>query len=116
MGRGNPAYTPVQVRQSFAYPQPQVPQYVHLPQYTQPPPMAAPEQPPSATKKKIDWPEPVRRYVQRSFDPSNMLHDVSRSDMETKLKQTISSATDTDSLLTIDWDNLALPQEMIRTE
>jgi len=112
---GNPAYTPVQVRQSFAYPQPQVPQSIHLPQYTQPPPMAA-EQASPPKKKKIDWPEPVRRYVQRSFDPSNMLPDVSRPDMETQLKQTISSATDTDSLLTIDWDNLPLPQEMIRSE
>jgi SAC3 family protein LENG8/THP3 len=36
--------------------------------------------------------------------------------MEVRLKQTISAATDSNSLLTIDWDHLPLPQEMIRHE
>ena len=36
--------------------------------------------------------------------------------MELRLKQTISAATDSNTLHTIDWDNLPLPQEMIRQE
>lgn len=107
-----PAYTPVPVRQNFTYAPAQVPYYPQQPQYVPVPPT---EQPPTK-KKKIDWPMPVRHYVQRSFDPSNMVPDVTKSDMEAKLKETISAATDSDSLHTIDWDNLPLPQQMIRVE
>lgn len=110
-----PAYHPVQVRQSFAAPtlhyQPVVAQ-------TLPPPPSLPPQPAEApaTRKKIEWPQAVRDYVQRSFVDTNMLPDVARSDMEIKLKQTITDATDNNALLTIDWDNLPLPQQMIRQE
>jgi hypothetical protein len=107
-----PAYTPVPVRQNFTYAPVQIPYYPPQPQYV---PTPATEQPPMK-KKKIDWPQPVRNYVQRSFDPSNMVPDVTKSDMESKLKETISAATDSDSLHSIDWDNLPLPQQMIRNE
>lgn len=36
--------------------------------------------------------------------------------MEAKLKQTISTATDSGTLLTVDWNHLPLPQQMIRQE
>jgi hypothetical protein len=36
--------------------------------------------------------------------------------MELRLKQTISAATDSNTLHSIDWDNLPLPQEIIRQE
>lgn len=87
-------------------------------QYTQPlpPPPGLSTSVPVAKKKKIDWPQPVREYVQRSFDPSNMMPDVAKVDMENKLKETISAATDSNSLSTIDWNSLPLPQQMIRTE
>jgi len=71
---------------------------------------------PPAEKKKIDWPNPVRLYVQRSFQSDNLLEDVSRSEMETKLRETIAAATDNNTLDTIDWDNLPLPQQMIHQE
>ena len=45
-----------------------------------------------------------------------MVPDVIKSEMEAKLKETISAATDSDSLHSIDWDNLPLPQQMIRNE
>ncbi|OBT42572.1 hypothetical protein VE00_07125 [Pseudogymnoascus sp. WSF 3629] len=114
MAASTPAYTPVQVRQSFNYPPTQAPQFVHVAQYPQLPPVAAPAKPP--TKKKIEWPASVRSYVQRAFDPSNLYPDVPRADMEAKLKATISSATETDTLMSVDWDNLPLPQDMVRTE
>ncbi|EPQ66539.1 Bgt-5100 [Blumeria graminis f. sp. tritici] len=103
-----PAYHTVQVRQAFnlSVPQSQL--------ATQPPAQlaTAPEQ--SQTRRKIDWPQPVRSYVQRSFETCNLLEDVTRSEMESKLKETITAATDEDKLDKIDWNNLPLPQEMIR--
>ncbi|RDL39809.1 Uncharacterized protein BP5553_04149 [Venustampulla echinocandica] len=99
-----PAYHPVQVRQSFN-PAP-------LP-YSAVPPQPAPA---PAQKKKIDWPQPVRDYVQRSFDPQNVLPDIPRTEMEAKLKETISATTDANALYSTDWANLPLPQHMIRQE
>ncbi|ROW02089.1 hypothetical protein VSDG_02494 [Cytospora chrysosperma] len=75
----------------------------------------APNQPEPA-KKKIEWPLSVRQYVQRSFTPANLDPSVPRSDMETKLKEVISRASDGGQLLTIDWDNMPLPQQLIREE
>ena len=77
------------------------------------PPAAVAQDPP---RKKIDWPEAVRSYVQRSFLPSNMDPDVSRQDMEAKLKETISQANDSGAMYTIDWAKMPLPQQMIREE
>jgi len=108
-----PAYTPVQVRQTFEQTTTTTPYYDQPAQLQTPP---APVQSPPQRKTKIDWPQSVRNYVQRSFDPANTLPDVPKADMEEKLKMTISHATDTGALNTIDWDNLPLPQHMIRTE
>ncbi|ROW14024.1 hypothetical protein VPNG_04178 [Cytospora leucostoma] len=71
---------------------------------------------PEPAKKKIEWPLSVRQYVQRSFIPANLDPSVPRSDMETKLKEVISRASDSGQLLTIDWDNMPLPQQLIRGE
>jgi hypothetical protein len=104
-----PAYHSVQVRQSFSSPTPQY----YVPPPPVPPPAMAQETP---KKPKINWPQPVREYVQRSFDQSNLLPDVTRPEMEAKLKDTISASTDAGTLETIDWANLPLPQQMIREE
>ncbi len=58
----------------------------------------------------------VRNYVQRSFLPANLDASVSRSEMEAKLKETISHANDTGVMYTIDWDGMPLPQQLIREE
>jgi hypothetical protein len=109
-----PAYHPVQVRQNFgppplAYAMPPQQQF---PTPTTPVTVTAIEPP----RKKIEWPPAVRTYVQRCFDPSNLVPDVPRSEMEKKLKETISSAADNNTLHTTDWNHLPLPQEMIRQE
>ena len=109
-----PAYHPVQVRQAF---NPTPLHYIPMAQQQHPQPLPPP--PPAeapAPRKKIDWPQPVRNYVQRSFEPQNLFDDVLRAEMEVKLKATITSATDNNTLGTIDWDNLPLPQQMIRLE
>ena len=109
--KAGPAYHPVQVRQTFNQP----PAWNPIVQRNAPPLQPQPTEEP-AQKKKIDWPQPVRDYVQRSFDPSNAFADVTRADMEHKLKLTISQATDNNTLHTTDWAALALPQHLIRQE
>lgn len=75
------------------------------------PPPPAQEQP-----KKIDWPDSVRRYVQRSFIPGNLDPTISREEMEAKLKETITRANEEGVMYTLDWDTMPLPQHMIREE
>ncbi|KAK4161017.1 leukocyte receptor cluster member 8 [Cladorrhinum sp. PSN259] len=117
-----PAFTPVQVRQSFGQPYgnpppsypviSQSPPTNYASSTVNPTPAAADHQP----KKKIDWPESVRNYVQRSFLPGNLDPTVSRAEMETKLKQTITHATERGVMYTLDWDTMPLPQQMILDE
>ncbi|KAI9051731.1 hypothetical protein LZ554_004771 [Drepanopeziza brunnea f. sp. 'monogermtubi'] len=102
-----PAYHAVQVRQSFAPPS----------HYVQQPPLAQrPIGSPQPEKKKVAWPPSVRLYVQRSFEQANLLDDVTRPEMEAKLKQTITEATEAGTLETMDWENLPLPQHLIRID
>ena len=112
-----PAYVPVHVRQSFGPPLPYVP--MPLVQQQQPlpppPPRPSPVEAPQP-RKKMTFPQAVRDYVQRSFLPHLMRDDVTRPEMEAKLKETIAAATDSNTLETLDWENLPLPQEMIRQE
>lgn len=65
---------------------------------------------------KRDWPPSVRSYVQRSFAEENIIPDVDRKEMETKLKQVISHSVAAGTLTSDDWDNLPLPQMMIQEE
>ncbi|KAL8940556.1 MAG: hypothetical protein Q9216_002743 [Gyalolechia sp. 2 TL-2023] len=67
-------------------------------------------------KGKRDWPLSVRSYVQRSFAEENILSDVDWKEMEAKLKQVISQSVAAGTLTSEDWDNLPLPQMMIREE
>jgi hypothetical protein len=106
-----PAYTQVQTRQDFGYTQTPI-YYAQAP----PPGVSVPPPQPPASKKKITFPQPVRDYVQRSFIPSNMTPAVSVGEMEVKLKQTITAATENDTLNTLDWDSLPLPQQIILAE
>ncbi|KAK3311761.1 SAC3/GANP/Nin1/mts3/eIF-3 p25 family-domain-containing protein [Apodospora peruviana] len=130
-----PAYTPVQVRQTFGQPYPTTsqpsPPYAFglypphsitpTASYTNPPPATmnpapAPAQEMEPPKKKVDWPISVRHYVQRSFLPANMDPTVTREEMEAKLKETITQANIKDLMFSVDWSTMSLPQEMIREE
>ena len=71
---------------------------------------------PVATKGKVDWPESVRNYVQRSFLPSHDEPSVSRADLEAKLKETIGSAKENGTLHSIDWDSMPLPQALVKAQ
>ncbi|KAI9817939.1 MAG: Leukocyte receptor cluster (LRC) member 8 [Thelocarpon impressellum] len=70
----------------------------------------------AARPKKVDWPQPVRDYVQRAFLPENGIPGIQRTEMESKLKETITQANERDSLHTIDWKALPLPQQLIQSE
>lgn len=119
------AYTPVSVRQGFGqYGSASTAPYVG---YVPPPP--PPVQPqmsatpvngaspsPEQAKGKVEWPDSVRNYVQRSFLPRNDDPAVSRAEIEAKLKNTIGSAKENGALYTIDWDTMPLPQALIKAE
>ncbi|OAR03280.1 hypothetical protein LLEC1_03068 [Akanthomyces lecanii] len=114
----NPAFTPVQVRQSFAqYIPPPPPGYQAVPPAISPamtpPAVAAPDAQPKA---KTEWPDSVRRYVQRSFLPTHDDASVTRAEIEAKLKSTIGTAKDNGSLHTLDWDKMPLPQVLVKAD
>jgi hypothetical protein len=102
-----PAFTPVQVRQGFG-------QYITTP--SAPNYAAQPPAPPEPAKAKVEWPESVRRYVQRSFLPQNDEPSVTRAEIETKLKATIGAAKENGTLHTTDWDAMPLPQILVKAE
>ncbi|KAL1996361.1 hypothetical protein VTN49DRAFT_126 [Thermomyces lanuginosus] len=104
----SPAYIPVQARRSL---QPQAEQ----PQQSPSAPPAAPPQP-APERKRIEWPPAVRAYVQRSFAPESQIDGVSREELEQKLKEVITESAKQNTLETLDWDRMPLPQVMIQNE
>ncbi|KAM0563379.1 hypothetical protein ACHAPJ_001097 [Fusarium lateritium] len=120
----DPAFIPVAVRQGFSqYGAPAAPYAGYVP----PPPPVQPQMSsaspvngvtptPEQAKSKVDWPESVRSYVQRSFLPQNDEPTVSRADIEAKLKNTIGTAKENGTLYTLDWDNMPLPQALVKAE
>ncbi|BCS30395.1 SAC3/GANP domain protein [Aspergillus puulaauensis] len=103
-----PAYIPVQARRSLTKPA----SSSTTPVSSQPTTAAAD----AADRKRVDWPDPVRMYVQRSFAPDQQIPGVTRVEMETKLKSVITNAAETDMLGKIDWETLPLPQIMVQND
>ena len=97
-----PAYIPVQARRSLAHPKP-----------TTPTPTTTGAE---APRKRVEWPEPLRSYVQRSFIPENQIPSVSRPELEVRLKSVITEAAEHNRLDVTDWARLPLPQVMIQNE
>lgn len=62
------------------------------------------------------WPDAVRRYVQRAFAEENAIPGVGKSEIETKLKEVISTAAESQQLELLPWDQLPLPQMLIRDQ
>ncbi|KAH0443841.1 sac3 ganp domain protein [Colletotrichum camelliae] len=115
----NPAYTAVQARQSFGqYPPP--PAAAHV--YSSPPSQTTvaydqtAQVPPPQPQRKVEWPPSVRDYVQKSFLPANMDPSVSRSEIEAKLKETISHHMENGTLESTDWTNVPFPAALIKNE
>ena len=97
------AFTSVSAKRTFARPTPA--------------PSSTPSPPPSAAEKaKRDWPESVRHYVQRAFATEHTIASIPRQEMEVRLKRIISNSAENNTLGTINWAKLPLPQQMILEE
>ncbi|KAI0482236.1 SAC3/GANP/Nin1/mts3/eIF-3 p25 family-domain-containing protein [Xylariaceae sp. FL0804] len=108
----NPAYTAVQIRPGFSQ------SYQHPPQYPYTAP-ANPSRPAMASpsdQPKIDWPQSIRNYVQRTFQASNDIPEVSKADKEDRLKKVIRDSQDQGTMYSTNWNEMLLPQQMIQTE
>lgn len=125
--QAKPAYIPVQVQHGFSQhtPQPRVAYgYVSPPsQLAQNPQTATIQAPvtPSSTQapaqqQKIDWPDSVRSYVQRTFFERNHDPTIPKADVEAKLKDVITQAKDSGQLYSTDWENMPLPQALIKEQ
>lgn len=68
------------------------------------------------SKNKVEWPQSVRDYVQRSFHPQNEDPSISQADIRERLKQVIGTAKENGTMHTIDWDTMLLPQALLRAE
>ncbi|KAL1962006.1 hypothetical protein VTN77DRAFT_697 [Rasamsonia byssochlamydoides] len=118
-GTVSPAYIPVQARRSFA---PHESNTSNPSQNSSNSTSSNSTAPSSSTtqqpteRKRVEWPMPVRMYVQRSFVPEYQIPGISRQEMEAKLKQVITEAAENNRLETTDWDSLPLPQVMIQNE
>jgi hypothetical protein len=83
------------------------------------PPQAPPSlsmRPQEAQSSRSSWPEPVKGYVRRSFDPDFVIPNIPRQEMEIKLKQVITEAAESGQLALIDWTVYPLPQQIIQQE
>lgn len=67
-------------------------------------------------KGKRAWPPSVRNYVMCTFKEGSTSSDIKAADFEQKLKRLIQQSVEAGTLTTVDWDNLPLPQAMLRTE
>jgi hypothetical protein len=75
--------------------------------------MSAPD---ADARKRVEFPPPVRSYVQRCFAPENQIASVTIPEMQEKLKIVITEAAENGKLEKIDWERLPLPQVMVQNE
>ena len=101
-----PAFTSVSTRRTLGGP---IQTHRH-------PPTPPPPDPQPAQKKKVEFSQAVRAWVQRSFAEEHQIPDISKSDFEEKLKIVINQYAYSDSLDLVDWNTMPLPQEMIQSE
>lgn len=111
------AYVPVNARQTFSsVAMPAPPPTYNPPPFHSHPPQSASAQATSAEPKKIEWSPSVRDYVSRSFAQENSIKDVSRPEIEARLRQIITDMANTGQLETILWETYPLPQQLIVEE
>ena len=103
------AFTPVSVRRTFA-------NVAHTAPGVSAAHPIVPMAPPAPEKVKREWPESVRAYVQRAFATDNEAPGVARQEMEARLKKVISQSAESNTLFTLDWATVPLPQQMILNE
>jgi hypothetical protein len=85
-------------------------------QYTTPQVVSQTSNAQAPTKKKVTWSPEVRDYVNRSFAVANSISGITKAQVEAKLKDIITAATQSGQLDTLNWGELPLPQQMIQDE
>ncbi|KAI3322081.1 SAC3/GANP/Nin1/mts3/eIF-3 p25 family-domain-containing protein [Xylariaceae sp. AK1471] len=112
----NTAYTPVSIRQGFGQTFQSQQQYSYTAP-ANPPQSSNTMSPPSdQQQQKFDWPQSVRNYVQRTFQASNEIPGVSSDEKQARLKEIIRSEQEKGTMLTTNWDEMPLPQQIIHKE
>jgi SAC3 family protein LENG8/THP3 len=125
MNNQSHAYIPVPARSTFGPSHTLAPPPTYIPaplpstSYVPPPPSnpvpntvaSQTAQPP---RQKVQWSPAVRDYVNRSF--GEIARDISKEDIEKKLKEIITDATQHAKLDLIDWKTYPLPQQLIRED
>ncbi|CAG7931833.1 unnamed protein product [Penicillium olsonii] len=104
-----PAYIPVQARRSLAHSTTNTTNGSF-------PLSGRQDSPDDESRKRVEFPPPVRSYVQRCFAPENQVASVSIPEMQEKLKHVITDAAENNKLGIIDWERLPLPQVMVQNE
>lgn len=66
--------------------------------------------------RKVDWPDAVREYVGRAFEPANAIEGIKREEIQAKLKDIIGFFAERNQLHSLKWDTHPLPQELLRAE
>ncbi|KAK0101445.1 hypothetical protein ONS95_006618 [Cadophora gregata] len=74
---------------------------------------STPKTPAPKTKAKEDWPASFRAYIARSFEKSNQVDGVPRSEIEAHVKEIVRAAFAQKKVFSTDWDAMALPQQLI---
>lgn len=89
---------------------------------TQRPPPPPPPPPPavlsspvpaSEPRKKVEWPQAVRDYVNRCFAAESQIPGIPKAEMEKRLREVITNAAQSNMLNAYNWDAMMLPQQMI---
>lgn len=111
----SPAYTAVTPRRTLSRPDPSV-SLQSFPTFTPNPSLNMSQHSSPPPKPKVDWPPPVREYVQRCFAPESQIPGINPQMIEAKLKEVITKAAEGNTLLDVDWANLPLPQQLIQQE
>ncbi|CAJ2512427.1 Uu.00g054420.m01.CDS01 [Anthostomella pinea] len=114
----NAAYTAVPLRQGFSQAYQAQTQYSYTAPANPPPPATTV---PTATasdqqSQKIEWPQSVRDYVQRTFQKSSDIVGISGAEVQAKLKDVIRYTQDCGIMHTTDWSQMPSPQQMIQAE
>jgi hypothetical protein len=64
----------------------------------------------------MEWPDAVKEYVRRSFDPDNEIPGISQKEMQVKLKAVITYFAERNWHDQVDWSTYPLPQNLLAQE
>ena len=114
------AYISVPARHNFSSHShvPPPPTYTPTPMHNSANPLPPQRSTPVATPatQKTEWTPDIREWVSRSFAVENTTPDVSRQEIEMKLKQIITELAASDRLKTTHWPTFPLPHQIILEE